>query len=177
MTTRTRATAAVALACFLATIPLANITVERYGFVDVPWLGAIPAGTVWIGLAFVARDVAQLLAGRAAVMCAIAAGAVLSAVLAAPALAWASLAAFVVSEALDMAVYTPLAARGRFAPAVAASSLLGGALDSWLFLRIAFGADVAATNWWRLAAAKAIVVLAVTPVVALWRHRAVPGHV
>lgn len=166
--TRTRI-GLLALALFLVTIPLANWTLDRYGFIDVPWLGMIPAGTAWIGVAFVARDVAQLLTGRKPVVAAIVVGALLSAVLANPGLAWASLLAFGLSETLDLCIYTPLADRGRFALGVLLSSVAGGALDSWLFLRVAFGADVAAAGWWRLAIAKAIIVGVVTPLAIMLR--------
>lgn len=163
----------ITLALFVATIPLANATLHRYGFVDVPWLGAIPAGTFWIAVAFVARDLAQLWLGKAWVLCGIAAGAVLSVVFADAGLAWASLAAFTTSELFDMAVFTPLAARGRFALAVVLSSTVGAAIDSWLFLRIAFGETAAADGWWRLAIAKTVIVLLVSPLAMLARRKEV----
>jgi uncharacterized PurR-regulated membrane protein YhhQ (DUF165 family) len=64
-------------------------------------------------------------------------GAGLSA-LVSPALAVASGVAFLVSEAADFAVYTPLRRRSWDA-AVWASGLVGSLVDSVLFLGLAFG--------------------------------------
>jgi uncharacterized PurR-regulated membrane protein YhhQ (DUF165 family) len=64
--------------------------------------------------------------------------AALSFFVAIPALAVASGAAFLLSELADFAVYTPLAKR-RFALAVMLSCLVGAAVDSALFLWLAFG--------------------------------------
>ncbi len=50
----------------------------------------------------------------------------------------ASAVAFLLSEAADLAVYTPLQRRGLVA-AVAASSLVGLVVDSLVFLQLAFG--------------------------------------
>lgn len=148
-----------AAAAFALTVPLANWTLERYGFVEVPWLGAVPAGVVWVGAAFVLRDVTQLLLGKWLVLAAIAVGAVLSWWLASPQLASASLAAFALSELLDWCIYTPLADR-RFVAAVLASSIAGACLDSALFLWLAFDTS---DGWWRLAVAKCLIVAAATP--------------
>lgn len=163
----------VSLALFVASIPLANWTLHRYGFVDVPVLGAVASGVVWVGLAFVARDVVQLTLGKAVTLAGIAVGVVLSIWLADPGLAAASAWAFLLSEALDFAIYTPLAER-RFMLAVLVSSVAGSFLDSALFLRIAFGSY---DGWWQLGVAKSLIV-AVAAVVA-WevRRRAVPRHV
>jgi hypothetical protein len=61
-----------------------------------------------------------------------------SGLVAPPALVVASVAAFALSELIDFAVYTPLQER-RFVFAVIASGLAGLAVDSILFLWIAFG--------------------------------------
>lgn len=55
-----------------------------------------------------------------------------------PALAVASTVAFSLSETLDLAVYTPLRARNRYV-AMAASNVVGLAVDSAVFLTLAFG--------------------------------------
>ena len=64
----------VALALFVASIPLANWTLHRYGFRDVWLLGPVASGVVWVGLAFVARDVVQLTLGKRVTLAGIAAG-------------------------------------------------------------------------------------------------------
>ncbi len=161
-----------ALAAFLATIPLGNWWLDRFGFWHVPTLGTVPSGVVWIGLAFVLRDLAQLLTSKWHVLAAVAAGAGLSWLLADPHIAVASAAAFGLSELLDWCIYTPLADR-HFAAAVAVSSFVGGCLDSALFLHLAFRST---HGWWQLAIAKAVVIAAATPVVVRMR-RALPRHV
>jgi uncharacterized PurR-regulated membrane protein YhhQ (DUF165 family) len=77
------------------------------------------------------------LGGRGSVA-AIIVGALLS-YLVAPAFAAASGVAFLLSEGLDFAVYTPLVERGRWLLAVAVSNTAGTVVDSLLFLIIAFG--------------------------------------
>jgi len=150
----------VLFAAFAATIPLANWTLSTVGFVNVPLLGPVASGVVWAGLAFVLRDMAQAASTKWATLPAVAVGVALSAWLANPELALASAAAFGVSETLDWAIYTPLAER-RWTLAVILSSVVGGAVDSALFLLIAFGST---TGWWQLAVVKAAIVLAATPV-------------
>ena len=71
-------------------------------------------------------------------MAAIAVGTVISALLAPPALVIASAAAFLLSEAADLAIYTPLQRRG-LVRAVVASSAVGLLVDSITFLLLAFG--------------------------------------
>jgi len=160
-----------AAALFVASIPLANWTLDRYGFVDVPGLGGVAAGVVWIGMAFVARDVVQLTLGKVAALVAIAVGVALSYALADPALATASVIAFGLSELLDFGIYTRLARR-RFVLAVLVSSVAGSFLDSALFLWIAFGSTA---GWWQLAVAKSLIVAAFAPL-AWGVRRAVSRH-
>lgn len=157
----------VALTIFIASIPLANWTLHRYGFVDVIWLGPIASGVVWVGLAFVARDVVQLTLGKAVTLAAIIVGVVLSALLADPGLAAASAWAFLLSEMLDFGIYTPLADRQYFL-AVILSSVAGSFLDSALFLRIAFGSY---DGWWQLAVAKSAIVALAAPIAWLIRQQ------
>lgn len=162
----------VALIAFLATIPAANWWLDRFGFWSVPSLGAVPSGVVWVGLAFVLRDVAQLLTSKWHVLAAVVTGAGLSWALADPHIAAASALAFGLSELLDWAIYTPLADR-HFTVAVAVSSFAGGCLDSALFLWVAFGST---HGWWQLAIAKAVVIALATPA-ALAARRALPRNV
>jgi queuosine precursor transporter len=167
-----RPLAVVAYAAFIATIPLANWTLHRYGFVDVPGLGPVASGVVWVGAAFVLRDLAQLLTNRWLILVAIAVGVGLSVVLADPGLAFASGAAFAVSEMLDWSIYTPLADR-RFLVAVALSSFAGALIDSWLFLELAFDSS---RGWWQLAVVKSAVIAVFLPLAWGVRRRAVPRY-
>jgi hypothetical protein len=96
-----------------------------------------PSGVLWIGVAFTLRDVVQSLLGKWATILAILVGAALSYAVA-PSLAFASASAFLVSEALDFVVYTPLVDRGRVVAAVALSNTVGLLIDTFVFLQLAF---------------------------------------
>jgi len=145
---RRRAEGVIFFALFALTIPLANWMIGHVGTTCVPdgpclipvgpFGLAAPSGVLMIGLALVLRDLVQRRLGVAAALVAIAAGAAMSAFLAPPAVVLASSAAFLLSELADLAVYTPLQRRG-FVLAVALSSLVGLAVDSAVFLSIAFG--------------------------------------
>ncbi|QCI68833.1 VUT family protein [Phreatobacter stygius] len=132
---------------FVATIPLANWLIGNVGTFCVPngpcvipvGFGLMaPSGVLMVGLALVLRDLVQRTLGLGWSLAGVLAGAALSWFVAPPALALASGAAFLFSELADTAVYTPLARR-RLITAVLASSLVGTAIDSALFLWLAFG--------------------------------------
>jgi uncharacterized PurR-regulated membrane protein YhhQ (DUF165 family) len=76
--------------------------------------------------------------GAKAALIAIGIGGALSALFAAPALLIASVVAFVLAELADLAVYAPLRER-RLWLAVLLSGIAGAAVDSAVFLWIAFG--------------------------------------
>ena len=125
------------LVLFIATIFGANWAIQTFGLVPVgPGLLA-PAGVYFAGLAFTFRDLAQEKVGRGWIVAAIAAGAVISAVVSTK-FALASGIAFLISEMLDFAVYTPLRRR-NWIGAVVASNVVGMVADSILFLALAFG--------------------------------------
>lgn len=137
----------LALAAYAATIPAANWMIGNVGAVCVPdgpclipvGFGLMaPSGVLMIGLALVLRDAVHSAYGGRAALAAIAAGTVLSALVAPPALVLASAIAFALSELADFAVYAPLRER-RLVQAVLASGLVGSVVDSAAFLRSAFG--------------------------------------
>jgi uncharacterized PurR-regulated membrane protein YhhQ (DUF165 family) len=137
----------VALALFALTIPAANWLIGNVGTVCVPNGPCLvpvapgisaPSGVLMIGLALVLRDIVQRRLGPLAGLGAIVVGAAISAFLAPPAIVVASVAAFLLSELADFAVYTPLQRR-RFVTAVFASSVVGLIVDSVVFLHLAFG--------------------------------------
>ncbi|AVH59939.1 MULTISPECIES: VUT family protein [Streptomyces] len=128
----------VTVAAYIATIPAANLLVQHVGPVPVGFGYTAPAGVYMVGLALVLRDLAREAVGRAAVLAAIAVGAVVSYFLATPALAVASAAAFVVAETMDFAVYEPLRERGLLV-AMGVSNAVGLLADSVIFLWLAFG--------------------------------------
>lgn len=136
-----------ALAAFIATIPAANWLIGHWGTTclpDGPCLVPVgfglmaPSGVLLIGLALVLRDVVHRELGVWAALAAIAVGTVLSALVAPAALVGASFVAFALSELADLAVYQPLYRR-RLIAAVLLSGLVGAAVDSALFLWLAFG--------------------------------------
>jgi uncharacterized PurR-regulated membrane protein YhhQ (DUF165 family) len=129
---------AAALIGFILTIPAANWLIVTYGAVPVGFGLVAPSGVFMAGLALVLRDIVQERFGGHSAIAAIFAGAALSAFLAPPALVLASAGAFLLSELADLIVYTPLRKRG-FLVAVVASSVVGLAIDSALFLWLAFG--------------------------------------
>lgn len=131
---------------FLACVVLANYFIVHVGDQAAPGaphtvtafgLGTAPSGVVWVGVAFSLRDLAQQALGRWWVLAAIACGAVLS-YLVAPSLAVASGTAFAVSETADWLCWTPLADRGRYLSGLVLSNTVGSALDTLVFLWLAF---------------------------------------
>lgn len=126
------------LVAYVLTIPLANWTITAYGLVPVGFGLMAPAGVYFAGLAFTLRDLTHDALGRWWVLGAVLAGAALSYLVADPFVAAASGLAFLVSEVADFAVYAPLRRRG-WLRAVALSNTVGLAVDSVLFLAVAFG--------------------------------------
>jgi queuosine precursor transporter len=161
------------LAAYAACVPLANWLIGNVGTTCVPngpclvpvGFGLMaPSGVLVIGLALVLRDAVQLTAGWRWGLGAIGVGAVAAWFVAPPALVVASVAAFVISELIDFGVYTPLARR-RLGAALLASGVIGAAVDSAVFLYLAFGSldfivgQVVGKVW--MIAAGSLVILAV----------------
>jgi uncharacterized PurR-regulated membrane protein YhhQ (DUF165 family) len=161
---------------FGLSIPLANWMIGNVGTVCVPQGPCLipiapgvmaPSGVLMIGLALVLRDLVQRRLGLRWVTGAIVAGALLSGLVAPPALVVASAVAFLLSETADLMVYTPLQRR-RLVLAVLASSMVGLVVDSLVFLYLAFGSleflmgQVLGKSW---------MVLLALPFIALLRRR------
>lgn len=165
----------LAAAAFVATVYAANWALTEFGLVDVgPW--TVPAGVFFAGVGFVLRDIVQELGGRWLVIAAILAGAALSYWLGASVLlpgghveiAVASCIAFLVSELADLAVYSPLRRR-TILGAVGVSQVVGAAVDSALFLYLAFGS---LALFWSQTVVKALMVLPALALLAGWRWHA-----
>ena len=164
------------LVLFCLTIPAANWLIGNAGTVCVPNGPCLvpvapgimaPSGVLMIGAALVLRDLVQRRLGVEFGIGAILAGTAISAGLAPPSLVIASAVAFLLSEAVDFAVYTPLARR-RLVLAVVASSMVGLVVDSIVFLWLAFGSldfllgQIVGKSW---------MVLLAIPLVAYLRRR------
>jgi uncharacterized PurR-regulated membrane protein YhhQ (DUF165 family) len=141
-----------AFLAYLLSIPLANWLIENIGNVRFPGGPHVipvgfgleaPSGVLAIGFALVARDYVQHRLGKRYALIAIAVGVVLSFFINSD-LAWASALAFTFGELSDFAVYTPLQKKNTFA-AVLLSGLVGGVVDSLIFLQVAFGS----TQYWQ----------------------------
>jgi queuosine precursor transporter len=135
------------IALYILTIPAANWLIGHVGTVCVPNGPCLlpvapgilaPSGVLMIGAALLLRDLVQRRYGAPWSLSCIAAGTMLSFLIAPPALALASGAAFLFSELVDFAVFTPLYRR-QLVAAVAFSVLAGAIVDSALFLWLAFG--------------------------------------
>ncbi|MCA0399203.1 MAG: VUT family protein [Proteobacteria bacterium] len=164
------------LALFIACIPAANWLIQNVGtfcapngpcLIPVgPGLTA-PSGVLLVGVALVLRDLVQRRLGAVFALGAIALGGVLSAFFSPPALVYASVAAFLLSELADFAIFTPLQKRGLVL-AVFVSSIVGLIVDSLVFLQLAFGSlDYLGGQ----IAGKAIMVFLALPVIHLIRER------
>ena len=137
---------------YLLSIPLANWLIDHVGTVQFPGgphvisvgFGLVaPSGVLAIGFALVARDFVQDRLGKKYAVAAIVLGVAFSFLINRD-LAIASGAAFAFGELSDFAVYTPLRKRTIFG-AVLFSGLVGGLVDSLIFLQIAFGS----TQYWQ----------------------------
>jgi len=144
---KTNATAVVAFTLFAATIPAANWLIGNVGTVCIPngpclipvgWGLMAPSGVLMIGIALVLRDWLHELAGWKWSLFAVLLGSVLSLAFSPPQIAIASAVAFGLAELADLAVYARLRERSR-PLAVMASQVVGAALDSAIFVWIAFG--------------------------------------
>jgi len=128
-------------------VPTANWLISNVGTVCVPqgpclvpvWPGiTAPSGVLVAGLSFVVRDIVQELLGLRWALVALLIGGLISALIASPVLAAASVTAYLLAESIDMAVYTILRPKG-FVYASVVSSVAGLVLDSTVFVWMAFG--------------------------------------
>ncbi len=117
---------------------IVSVVVCNVGFSYVPlvkmWGGEMwPPMSLLVGFVFVLRDYAQMEIGHK-VWIAMLIGVVLSYFMASPFVALASGAAFLISEAIDWAVYTWT--KRSFAERILLSSLISTPIDSIVFLSI-----------------------------------------
>lgn len=144
MKTTHPAAGTVSATVLVGSVVVANWMTSTLGFLPVGFGQQATAGTFAAGFALAFRDAVQDAFGKRVMLLVLIAAALLSYAVADPAVATASAAAFLVSELLDFAVYTPLRRRSRFgdrrwAVAVGASGIVGAVVDSVIFLALAFG--------------------------------------
>lgn len=119
-----------------AILYICSVVLVNYAFDVVPLL-PLPGGDLWspvslvVGFTFVIRDYAQKEIGHM-VLPAMLVGGLISWVMASPAVALASMCAFMAGELLDWAVYT--FTRRPFSQRVLLSSAIGTPVDSAIFL-------------------------------------------
>lgn len=168
-----------ALIGYLATIPLANWFISNIGTqgfpggphtIPVGFGYQAPSGVLLIGLALLMRDYVQEQFGKLRTIAAIGIGIALS-YFVNPTVATASAVAFAVSELADFFIYSEVKRRSLIA-AVMVSGVIGGILDSLLFLQIAFGS----TQFWQ-GQVIGKTLMAVAGGFMIWAHRAVSHRV
>lgn len=180
ITGRPRLVLGIALAVvYLSMIPLANYAITHWGTQFEPggphlihlWPFDLwaPSGVLFIGFAFVARDMVQRVLGKIVALVAIIVGILVTATFAEPALVAASAVAFGISEVADFSVYTPLVKRSLWI-AVILSGIVGSVLDSMIFLSMAFGSI---NHWQGQVVGKVMMNVLALPLVWLLR-RVVP---
>ncbi len=120
---------------YLLSILLGNAFVIWFGIVTVAGL-SFPAGVVWIGLTFSFRDFVQRYWGDWAIWAWMIAASLITLVFNFE-IAFASMAAFFVSESLDWLLFRVL--KRSFASRVVWSNLVSCPVDSLVFVLLAFG--------------------------------------
>ena len=120
---------------YLMSIVMANVLVIQFGIVSIGPL-MFPAGAVMIGLTFSLRDFVQQRFGKWRCWYWTFAATAISAMFSLD-VAVASVSAFLISEAVDWAVFTFTG--GSFRRRVILSNLIGAPLDSTIFVALMFG--------------------------------------
>ncbi len=129
----------------------------------IPWFILIfPAGALWIGLTFSARDFAQRFWGHYKIWWWMICAAIITAFLNWK-LALASVAAFIVSEFVDWFIFVVLKKDLKWK--IIISNSISCPLDSIVFIMIAFGASITDPAIWGQAVVKYLSGLLVLPII------------
>lgn len=143
--------AAIAFVAYILCIPAANWMLSNVGIqfdpngphlLNMGWGFYAPSGVLLIGVALASRDAIQQIAGMKVTLVGIVCGVIVSWFVN-PAIAVASATAFALGEIADLVVYTPIRRR-NIAAAIVTSGIVGGIVDTFVFLQIAFGS----TKFW-----------------------------
>lgn len=127
----------LSIAAYAGAILSANLLTSHYRDVSVGFGLTAAAGTYAAGFALLARDYVHRYGGVAWALAAITIGAVASYVLTDPFLAFASTAAFVAAELVDLGVFGRVRASAGFVIAVLVSNLVSAPVDTFAFLQLA----------------------------------------
>lgn len=142
----------IVLAGYFSTIPLANFFITHIGkqyqpnaphLIPVGFGYEAPSGVLLIGIGLVLRDLVQDHFGKRVSLIVIVLG-VLASYAINPDLAVASAVAFGLSELFDLLIYMQIRKVSRVF-AVIVSGLIGGVIDTFIFLQIAFSS----TDFWQ----------------------------
>lgn len=153
------------LFAYVLSIVAANWMTATLGLIPIGLGLAVTAGTFAAGFALIGRDGVQVTSGKAWALASILFGSVLSVVTSSPAIALASGIAFLASELVDFAVFTPLRSR-NLPTAVVVSSVVSAPVDTVLFLHLAgFGVT------WQAVLGQFIVKTAIALLAAAWIAR------
>jgi uncharacterized PurR-regulated membrane protein YhhQ (DUF165 family) len=125
------------LTAYITSIVAANYLTSHYGLVPVGFGLLVTAGTFAAGAALLLRDFVHRYGGYQWALAGIAAGAVLSWLLADPFIALASTVAFTAAELVDLLVFIPTRNRSGFTSAALISNIISTPIDTILFLWIA----------------------------------------
>lgn len=164
---------------YLATIPLANWFINNIGTQVAPNLPhtipvgfgyQAPSGVLLIGIALFTRDYVQQQYGKQITLLAIITGIIIS-YFVNPAVATASALAFALGELTDFAIYSTIKKK-TITGAVIASGIIGGFIDSFVFLKIAFGSI---QYWQGQVIGKTI--MAIIGGAIIWGINAIPNRV
>jgi len=147
------------LAGFIAVIYLANYAISNWGAAPsfpggphtVTLLGlTAPSGVLFVGLGFSLRDGAQMALGKWWILAAISVGAILAyfATSGSVKIALGSALALLIGETADWSAYTPMVERGKVTGAIVLSNTIGAAIDTTVFLAVAFGWVGFTTFFW-----------------------------
>lgn len=136
-------------ALFALTIPISNWLIDNWGTTCIPDGGPCiipvgfglysPSGVLIMGMALVLRDYVHEKFGLKIAACAIIIGATMAAAFSPPALVTAAVVSWLLAEGSDLVVYDQMRQRGMLALAVLISGTVGAAVDTLLFLYLAFG--------------------------------------
>ncbi len=126
-----------AIVVYVAAVVLANIVTDRMGLVTVGFGLYVTAGTYAAGFALLARDFVHRYGNRWIAITAVLVGGGVSWLMASPALAMASVVAFLAAEFTDLAVYEPLRRTKGFVRAALVSNVVSAPVDTLLFLYLA----------------------------------------